>query len=295
MYKSGKNINLYLIDGNVNGRMKCSLANWTGVAYKIPRIQINKSKNRDDLNQTGVYFLFGISDITEKPVVYVGQAGARKNGEGLISRLIEHTRNSEKDYWTEAVVLTTSNNSFGPTEISYLENRFVSMASEASRYEIKNANDPTPGNITEEKESELVEFIHNAKIVMGVLGHKVFEKLDENTETLIDDSESVSDNMTFYFERKSSKSEITVRAICKQTSEGFVVLKGSLIETINSLSIPPGVEKSRRNAKIDSQGILLEDILFKSPTYAAGFVIGGHVNGSKAWKTKSGVSFGDLQ
>lgn len=33
------------------------------------------------------------------------------------------------------------------------------------------------GNVTEEKESELEEFIDYAKIVMGTLGHKVFEPL----------------------------------------------------------------------------------------------------------------------
>jgi len=49
------------------------------------------------------------------------------------------------DYWTEAVAFTTSNNSFGPTEISYLENRFCNMAVEANRYIVKNSNDPNPG------------------------------------------------------------------------------------------------------------------------------------------------------
>lgn len=28
-----KNIQLYLMDGDASGRIKCSLVNWTGVAY----------------------------------------------------------------------------------------------------------------------------------------------------------------------------------------------------------------------------------------------------------------------
>ncbi|PKL57532.1 MAG: methionine sulfoxide reductase, partial [Methanomicrobiales archaeon HGW-Methanomicrobiales-5] len=32
MSKRGRNINLYLMDGESGGRMKCTLANWTGVA-----------------------------------------------------------------------------------------------------------------------------------------------------------------------------------------------------------------------------------------------------------------------
>ena len=56
----GKSINLFLMDGDANGRIKCTLANWTGIAYKIPRTELDKCKERDDLKQSGVYFLFEI-------------------------------------------------------------------------------------------------------------------------------------------------------------------------------------------------------------------------------------------
>lgn len=66
MAKRGKNISLFLMDGEVSGRIKCTLANWTGVSYKIPRTELEICKDRKDLKQSGVYFLFGISDETEK-------------------------------------------------------------------------------------------------------------------------------------------------------------------------------------------------------------------------------------
>lgn len=56
MKKRGKNINVFLMDGDSNGRIKCTLSNWTGVAFKIPRIELEKCKNRKDLKQSGVYF-----------------------------------------------------------------------------------------------------------------------------------------------------------------------------------------------------------------------------------------------
>lgn len=86
----GKSINMYLMDGDVNGRIKCTLANWTGLAFKIPRTSLDLCKDRDELKQTGVYFLFGKDDQTDKGVVYIGQAGIRKNGEGILNRLQEH-------------------------------------------------------------------------------------------------------------------------------------------------------------------------------------------------------------
>jgi hypothetical protein len=53
----GKSINMYLMDGDVNGRIKCTLANWTGLAFKIPRTALELCKDRDELKQTGVYLL----------------------------------------------------------------------------------------------------------------------------------------------------------------------------------------------------------------------------------------------
>lgn len=96
----GKNINYYLMDGTPSGRIKCTISNWTGVAYRIPRMELEKCKERNDLKQSGVYFLFGANEETGNRVVYVGQAGVRKNGEGILYRLQEHKRNQDKDYWT---------------------------------------------------------------------------------------------------------------------------------------------------------------------------------------------------
>ncbi len=294
----GKSINLFLMDGDANGRMKCTLANWTGIAYKIPRTEIDKCKERDDLKQSGVYFLFGTSDQTGKPVVYIGQAGARKNGEGILNRLQEHKRNPDKDYWTEAVVFTTSNNSFGPTEISYLENRFCNLAIAAKRYEVKNGNDPTSGNITEEKESELEEFLDYAKLIMGTLGHKVFIPLTktESSSLLTEaEKEEIGEDTIFYLSRAIKQYNITIHAQARQTAEGFVVLSGSIVSPKDDNTIQPGVKEKRKNAMVDANHILQEDVLFSSPSSAAMFVIGKSANGWTSWKTKDGKTLHDLE
>lgn len=295
MATRGKNIQLFLMDGEAGGRIKCTLANWTGVVYKIPRTELDKCKERDDLKQSGVYFLFGTSDETGKGVVYIGQAGARKNGEGILNRLQEHKRNPEKDYWTEAIVFTTSNNSFGPTEISYLENRFCNLALEANRYEVKNGNDPTPGNITEEKESEMEEFIDYAKVIMGTLGHKLFEPISKTvSQTAEGTSAILKDHSNLHLERTIKKIG-KVEADGSQTSEGFVVFKGSYISLADDNTIPAVIKERRKNALIDEQGVLQEDMLFTSPSYAAMFVIGKSANGLTSWKTADGKTLKSLE
>jgi hypothetical protein len=288
----GKSINLYLMDGTPTGRIKVTLANWTGIAYKIPRTELEKCKDLEILKQSGVYFLFGTADDTGDSVVYIGQAGVRKNGEGLLYRLQEHKRNPDKDYWTEAVVFTTSNNSFGPTEISYLENRFANLALEAKRYVVKNSNSPTMGNITEEKESELEEFIDYAKIVMGTLGHKIFEKLVSISANVLEESQPPSVS-SILFEIKKGK----VDAKGQRTSDGFVILKGSRIRTKVAPSCPKHAKKAREQyaSVLEPDGTLSADILLKSPFEAACFVTGTSINARDAWKTAEGKTLKEIE
>lgn len=88
------------MDGEATGRIKCTLANWTGIAYKIPRIMLEQCKDRKDLKQSGVYFLFGASEKEDREkAVYVGQAIVRQTGEGLLNRISEHIGKEEEDYW----------------------------------------------------------------------------------------------------------------------------------------------------------------------------------------------------
>lgn len=181
MAKRGKTIQVFLMDGEANGRIKATISNWNGLAYKIPREKLSACKEREDLSQSSVYFLFGFSDDGLRDLVYIGQAGVRKTGGGILIRLMEHDKNPEKDYWTEAVVFTTSDNTFGPSELSFLENRFCNMALAAERYDVKNAIEPTPGNLREEKVSELEEYADYAELILGVLGYKVFEPVIRST------------------------------------------------------------------------------------------------------------------
>lgn len=283
------------MDGEVTGRIKCTLSNWTGLAYKVPRSYLEKCKDRQDLKQSGVYFLFGKNDDGEDEV-YIGQAGIRKNGEGVLFRVSEHLK--DEIYFSDAVMLTTQNNSFGPTEISYLENKFTNMAIYVDRYNVRNGNDPNPGNVTEEKESELEDFIEYSKMVLGVLGYKIFVPIvDNDTKEKYENSNNDKESI-LYLSRKSGKSNRQIEAKCKRTDEGFVVLKGSMIEIIDSIAIPKSIKELReqcidKNEIVD--GKLNKNYLFNSPSYAAAFVLGTNANGRTSWKNKKGITLKDLE
>ena len=288
----GKSFNLFLIDGEVTGRIKCTLSNWTGLAYKISRSYLEKSKERQDLKQSGVYFLIEKNENGDDEV-YIGQASTRKNGEGVLFRVIEHLKDNK--YFSEVVILTTQNNSFGPTEISYLENRFTNIALETGRYKVRNGNEPNIGNVTEEKESELEEFIEFSKMVLGVLGYKVFIPILNTTEKIIEKNQKES---KFYLSRKSKKSQQLIQASCIRTNEGFVVLKDSMIEEIDSEAIPLAIKELRTKCKANKEifnGKLTKNLLFNSPSYAAAFVLGMQTNGRVDWKDENGITLKELE
>ncbi|WP_232607200.1 GIY-YIG nuclease family protein [Gardnerella vaginalis] len=260
---------------------------WSGLAYKIPRIYLDKCKDREQLKQSGVYFLFGKNNFDED-AVYIGQAGIRKNGEGVLFRVAEHLK--DDFYFNEAVMFTTSGNSWGPTEISYLENKFTNLAIDTNRYKVQNGNDPNPGNVTEEKEAELEIYVEQFKIMLGVLGYRIFVPLVKTPESVVEEHD---DELILGLSRKIKRSQRNIEAYCKRTNEGFVVLAGSQIEETDSGSIPDVIKELRERCKQNNEikdGVLTRNYLFKSPSYAASFVLGMTTNGKVDWKTEDGTS-----
>lgn len=114
--KFGKTIKIFLIDGDPNGRMSCELSNWTGKAYKIPRIKIKECTDREDLVSTGVYLLFGKDD-EGKDQVYIGEA------ETILKRLNQHL--TQKDFWHETIVFISKDENLNKPILNTLKTDYM--------------------------------------------------------------------------------------------------------------------------------------------------------------------------
>lgn len=287
-------ITLLLMDGTAGGAIKGTRDNWNGVAYKIPRTEVGGLSDREDLKQAGVYLLLGTDEETGQPKVYVGQARSRQNGAGVLGRIKEHlNENSDKAwYWTQAIVLLAANNSFGSTEISYVEHYFYVLAQKAGRFQVQNNNIPSRGHVTEEKKIELDRFIGHAKLLVGSLGSKVFEPLDpESHEVHAEYQQHQPVEPLLYLTYKS------LAATGRRTPEGFVVLENSEISEETTPSCPNAALTNRqKHAKdIGPERRLVRDILFATPSAAAEFVMGASASGNESWKNSDGVRLGALE
>lgn len=269
----GKTIRQFLIDGQADGRWVSELSNWTGKAYKIPRTYVNACNNRKDLNNTGVYFLFGSNDETDAEQVYIGEA------ENILNRIKQHL--VEKDFWTECVAFISKDNNLNKAHIKYLENHLYMMAKDSKRYEILNSNTPAESSISEMDCAEMDEFIDNMCLILGVLGYRILEPAVGS---------SLIQNTPMYFLQDRSGA----KASGKPTSEGFVIFKGSIVAEKVASSLSQSVI-AKRQALFNKQIInddytFTQDWSFGSPSLAASIVVGYSINGRTAWKNKRGIS-----
>jgi len=272
--KFGKTIKIFLIDGDPNGRMSCELSNWTGKAYKIPRIKIKDCVDRLDLSNTGVYLLLGRDDYgTEQ--AYVGEA------ENTLKRLNQHL--TQKDFWNEAIVFISKDENLNKAHIKYLENRLHDLAVVTNRYQIQNTTIPTQSSISESDRAEMEEFLENIKLLVNALGHKIFEEKREVKAKI-----KQQDIFLIVAPRGAN-------AQGEPTSEGFVVFKGSKVATSTVASFTPSMSKIRQ--KLIDTGVikkngndleLTDDYIFGSPSTAAGVIMGRSANGLTEWRLANG-------
>ncbi len=295
MKKNPMSVSMFLMDGSADERIKCTIANRTIIGYKIPMLSVEKCKNIDDLKKNFVYLLFG-EDEESVRTVYVGQASERKSGKSIIQRLQEH-KNERKIYWSNAIVLTSMENSFQDTEISYLESKFIEIIKELRAYKLLNRQTPFVKSIDEKKLCELNEYIELAvNIVVRILGYDIFTP---PTGDLISVSQSQNnivqisnhEHPILYLESKIRGGGVIAASGRYANNGDFVVLKGSKIEASEGTYNNRTVEKRRVDAfeKNIKDGVLQSDELFNSPSAAATFVTGRSSSGNEKWKTKEDI------
>ena len=181
------------VDGDLTHILELSLRPGNGRAFQIKRDMLMMAKDIAALKQCGIYFLYGETKRDGKLIrkVYVGQAVSRKNGEGVFWRIKEHDSDKPTEaFWTDAIAFVDRNNEWGPTEISYLENRFANLISSAKKgtdsYELVNGNTPNPGNVTKDMQWELESYIEDAMIILQTLRYDFFDKEEESEPSLLD-------------------------------------------------------------------------------------------------------------
>lgn len=274
-----KTIQMYIFDGNPNGRIMCELSNWNGRVYKISRSDISEFAQREDADNTGVYFLFGKST-DGNDTIYIGEA------ERIVTRLKQHLK--DKEYWNDCIAVISKDNLLNKAHVKFLENKFYQLAKEANRTDVINSTIPTCPSISEYDVAMLDEFIENARLLVNTLGYKSFDVLTANAEDGLNDEKEIL----------HIKAARGAEALGFVTSDGFAVLRNSKIATSTTPSMPEYLIKLR-NKLIESGTVVSEtfvkDYVFTSPSLAAAIVMGRNANGRTEWRNKDGITLKDIE
>jgi hypothetical protein len=277
----GRSIRIYLADGTPSGIRHVEIANWSGQAIACPRGRFAELTKWEEVKRPGIYFLFErqASDIGNK--AYIGES------ENVIKRLIDHERN--KDFWNEVVIFTSKDENLTKSHIKYLESRLVAMGIECQRYKLENANTPTESNLPRADKDAMEEFIHNLRIIIGTLGHKLLDPIKSSAtiEEIINTKSTIG--IPLFFSIKNLKAQ------GQMTDDGFLLLAGSDFAPTTNLSMP-GNTKKIRDALIEEGTLkmagenykLLKDTLFSSSSYAAAVVAGTSRSGPQSWQDSTG-------
>jgi hypothetical protein len=276
--KRGFSVRIFLPEGDPDGIKLVEKSNWTGVGLVFPRTLFSEARKRPELDRTGVYILEGPPQKAALPRIYVGE------GDPGRPRLEQHIKS--KEFWTRAVVFTSTDKRLNKAHVQYLEARLVKLAAEAKRCELENGNVPQLPTLSEPDTAEVDGFLSDILLCLPILGINVFEKAPVSVPKAIE----------LHLKGKG------VEATGFESPQGFIIRKGSgaVKEEVASIDayltrlrqelVEKGVLKNGQNGYVFSL-----DYVFTSPSTAGGVVLGRSTNGRTEWKDPSGRTLKVIQ
>ncbi len=280
----GRKVTIYLADGAPSGIRHVEIANWSGQAIACPRSRLNELKEWQEAQRPGVYFLL------EKQTAETGDRAYIGESENVVKRLSQQDK--DQDFWNEVIIFTSKDENLTKAHIKYLESRLTYISITADRYKIENGNTPTESMLPRSDKDAMEEFIHNLRIVLGTLGHRLLEpiKVVEQVLTVINSRPKLT-QFTFSFSIRG------LTANGQQTDDGFVLFKGSNVSGKISKSMPGKTVSIREKwiadgtlAKDGENYRLTKDSILSSSSYAAVIVAGTSRSGPQSWIDEQGRS-----
>lgn len=271
-------IRIFLIDGSPTGLRLVDKSKWVGRGLVFPRSGYAAAKGRLEFSKAGVYVLRGPSEMTGGERVYIGE------GDPVRERLDSHAR--QKDFWTQGVVFTSTNDNLNKAHVQYLEACLVERAKSAGRAELENGNVPTRSSLSEPDQAEMQVFLDEMLVCLPLLGFSAFESPAERVQT----------------ERLLHARTGDVVAHGYESEAGFVVRAGSTARVTETNTTPAFVSSIRKELLesgvfevIGDKWRLTKDHLFNSPSTASSVMLGRNTNGRVEWKDGRGRTLKELQ
>lgn len=160
----GRSLELFFIDGRPDGILTAEVFNWTGHVLMTPRTRIAAALSRAEAAYTGVYLLIGERE--GEPLAYIGES------DNVRERIKNH--DAKKDWWEQAVLITTSANNLNKAHVRYLEASLVAKAKEVGRVPLENGTAPMAMGLSEAARANMGAFLDYLWMVLPALRIDMF-------------------------------------------------------------------------------------------------------------------------
>ncbi len=262
--------------GNPNGMKIIELNGWSGKCFIVPRQSLKELKDRPEVNQPGIYLLFGQDEESINDLVYIGES------ENFYSRIASH--DSGKDFWNVAVVFTSGlNRAF----VKYLEYKSTLLAQKAKRMIVTNKVNPQENTLSEFEKVAVDQYFDNMEFILRTFDYELFDNAEK----------SLANGQAYYLKGMGASAEAQL------LDNGHLnVRQGSLARMQESKSfggwslgarirfLDDGTFKEFGDGK---SYVFTKDVIFKSPSAAAATILGRSANGWTKWKDSAGNSLDD--
>ena len=161
MTNRGQSLELFFIDGTPDGMLTAEIFNWTGHLLVTPRIRLAEALKREEAGFTGVYILLGDSEDSNLVRAYIGES------DDVAGRIKNHDAN--RDWWTQAVLITSAANSLNKAHVKYLESRLVEEALRAGRMKLENVNMPPRPSLSEAARANMEQFVEYVLTILPAI------------------------------------------------------------------------------------------------------------------------------
>jgi hypothetical protein len=279
-------IQIFLPQGDPAGIRMAEITTRTVRVFDVPRSLLTEFLSMHEASQVGLYFLFG-ADEDNGASCYIGQSG------NVGGRLKQHL--AGKDFWERAIVAVSLTNTWTDTHVGFMEWEAISRAGKVSRYPLVNGNAASNRYTPAPLEADCREYLETISVLIATLGYPALEPI------LKKQNDSPSSAAEVAAERLSL-SVAGCRAEAEPTSEGLVVLAGSVGNAGARPSAPPSILRGRQLliqrgiAEIRGDKLVMTlDHLFSSPSQAAAILVGGSVNGRDSWKNAAGLTVNEIE
>lgn len=286
MRNRGITITNYLVTGDPEGITSSFVSNWTGQSIKIPRNSFFETKNFPELNRPGIYYLIGANeDNPEETIIYIGETNH------LFDRLSTHMKDDSKSFFELIIAFSSKDDNLTVSHTKYLETKILSEIFAKSGIRIANKKDGNRISLPKMVQDEMDTYFDNMKILLPTMGYDLFKpnvKMQKTSTTTGDD--------------KLILEVADIKAYSKLTSNGMLVLKGSLMKEsetnklANTYSIIRKDIQEKEYVRKTTNGLeFIQDYEFSSPSQAGSVILGYSVNGRTFWKDSKGKTLKEIE